>query len=104
MLTAPGAGGINDIQYAALLMMSAGHTGYKPGVFTHFVANEQIYDRHMDAAYEMLKRADSSTITEHEPRLILNEAKKNFYNITIEDFEMIDYYPMKPQLKLELGI
>lgn len=104
MLTASGAGGINEIQYAALLMMIARHTGYEPGVFTHFVANEQIYDRHMDAAYELLKRADSFTITEHEPRLILNEAKKNFYNITIEDFEMIDYYPTKPQLKLELGI
>ena len=40
MLTASGAGGINEIQYAALLMMIARHTGYKPGVFTHFVANE----------------------------------------------------------------
>ena len=104
MLTASGAGGINEIQYAALLMMIARHTGYKPGVFTHFVANEQIYDRHMDAAYEMLKRADSSTITAHEPRLILNEAKKNFYDITIDDFTMENYEPTKPQLKLELGI
>ena len=56
MLTASGPGGINEIQYAALLMMIARHTGYKPGCFTHVVANEQIYDRHMDAAEEMLKR------------------------------------------------
>ena len=111
MLTASGAGGINEIQYAALLMMIARHTGYKPGVFTHFVANEQIYDRHMVAANEMLKRAKTlvksmktATETIFNPRLILNETKKNFYDITIEDFEMIDYYPMKPQLKLELGI
>ena len=40
MLTASGAGGINEIQYAALLMMIARHTGYEPGIFTHFVANE----------------------------------------------------------------
>ena len=40
MLTASGPGGINEIQYAALLMMIARHTGYKPGVFSHFVANE----------------------------------------------------------------
>lgn len=40
MLTASGPGGINEIQYAALLMMIARHTGYKPGVFTHVVANE----------------------------------------------------------------
>ena len=53
MLTASGPGGINEIQYAAFLMMIARHTGYKPGVFTHVVANEQIYDRHTDAATEM---------------------------------------------------
>lgn len=40
MLTASGPGGINEIQYAALLMMIARHTGYEPGKFTHFVANE----------------------------------------------------------------
>ena len=34
MLTASGPGGINEIQYAALLMMIARHTGYKPGVFS----------------------------------------------------------------------
>lgn len=59
MLTASGAGGLNEIQYAALLMMVACATEYKPGVFTHFVANEQIYDRHMDNAHEMLARADA---------------------------------------------
>ena len=56
MLTASGPGGINEIQYAAFLMMIARHTGYKPGVFTHVVANEQIYDRHIDAAAEMKAR------------------------------------------------
>jgi len=56
MLTASGPGGINEIQYAALLMMIARHTGYKPGVFSHMVANEQIYDRHMDAANDMHSR------------------------------------------------
>ena len=40
MLTASGPGGINEIQYAALLMMIARHTSYKPGVFTLVVANE----------------------------------------------------------------
>ena len=57
MLTASGGGGINEIQYAALLMMIANTVEKKPGVFTHFVANEQIYDRHMENAQEMLRRA-----------------------------------------------
>lgn len=103
MLTASGAGGINEVQYAALLMMIARHCGYEPGVFTHFVANEQIYDRHMDAAKELLSRSLVSNPVK-TPKLILNPAKTNFYDFTIDDFEMVNYEPMKPQLKLELGI
>ena len=115
MLTASGPGGINEIQYAALLMMIARHTGYEPGVFTHIVANEQIYDRHMDAAKQMLSRFSARNQEEFymelelsevikQPRLILNPDKTNFYDMTIDDFSMIDYNPIKPQLKLELGI
>lgn len=109
MLTASGPGGINEIQYAALLMMIARHTGYTPGVFTHFVANEQIYDRHFEAADEMLKRyeehyPEGTVIKSPKPNLVLNPEKTNFYDITINDFEMLCYNPIKPQLKLELGI
>ena len=105
MLTASGPGGINEIQYAALLMMIARHTGYKPGVFTHIVANEQIYDRHIEAAEEMLRRFHQEALPQDEKvRLILNPDKTNFYDMTIDDFTMENYFPVKPQLKLELGI
>ena len=116
MLTASGAGGINEIQYAALLMMIACTTGYKPGVFTHFVANEQIYDRHMDNAHEMLHRAAYMEEREAKekaasespvplPALLLHIEKGcRFEDITIGDFEMVNYDPLKPQLKFELGI
>lgn len=110
MLTASGPGGINEIQYAALLMMIARHTGYKPGVFSHVVANEQIYDRHMDAANELFQRYQleltswDDTIEPVTPMLVLNPEKTDFYDMTIDDFMMINYNPIKPQLKLELGI
>lgn len=106
MLTASGAGGINEIQYAALLMMIARHCGYKPGVFTHFVANEQIYDRHINQAKEMLKRAEIAEKLNgmKNPKLLLNPEKINFFEMTIDDFSIEDYNPMIPQLKLELGI
>ena len=115
MLTASGPGGINEIQYAALLMMIARHTGYKPGAFTHVVANEQIYDRHMEAADEILARFEqryqeiSSGVYvkdywDSQPMLILNPEKTDFYDMTIDDFIMVNYEPIKPQLKLELGI
>ncbi len=104
MLTASGAGGINEIQYAALLMMIARHCGYEVGVFTHFVANEQIYDRHEKQAYEMLKRHYELAVQYTTPRLVLNPDKTDFYDMTIEDFTMENYEPIKPNLKLELGI
>ena len=103
MLTASGPGGINEVQYAALQMMIARHCGYLPGVFTHFVANEQIYDRHMEAAKTLYSRA-INPINLYEPYLVLKEGKTDFYDFTIEDFEMRNYYPIKPQLELELGI
>lgn len=109
MLTASGPGGINEVQYAALLMMIAKHCKLKPGKFTHFVANEQIYDRHIPAAQEMLKRfkraerlGESYMII--EPYLMLYGSDRTFFDFEIADFEMKHYKPMKPQLKLELGI
>lgn len=114
MLTASGAGGINEVQYAALLMMIARHCGYEPGRFTHFVANEQIYDRHLEAVDAMLKRYKDCLIIDKtreinnidipSPRLVLNPEVKDFYEIVIDDFTMENYTPVRPQLKLELGI
>lgn len=108
MLTASGPGCINEVQYAALLMMVARHCGYIPGVFTHFVANEQIYDRHEEQARAMLNRweryDEMADDYEPAPQLLLHGYGKYFYQFTIDDFEMAFYDPIKPQLKLELGI
>ena len=112
MLTASGAGGINEIQYAALLLMVARATGYEAGVFTHFVANEQIYDRHIDNANELLRRADEAGVMapvssegQKVPNLILNkEPGCDISSIAVENFEMQNYEPMQPQLVFELGI
>ena len=96
--------------------MIARHTGYKPGVFTHVVANEQIYDRHFEVADEMLDRyiakyeqylkdkENPDYVRPAKPMLVLNPDATNFFEMTIDDFIMENYEPMKPQLKLELGI
>lgn len=99
------AGNINQVQYVAFLMMVARHCGYKPGKFTHFIDNVQVYDRHFDAARELLNRE----AIECNPRLILNPEKKDFYDFTVDDF-VLEGYPREeineknPQLKLEIGI
>jgi thymidylate synthase len=109
-LMAASCSGVNEVQYAALLMMVAQHCGYKAGVLYHYVANEQIYNRHFEQANEMLRRWRDKSFKEeyalhvYKPMLVLNPEKKNFYDFTIDDFSMWQYDPMKPQLKLELGI
>ena len=111
MLTASGSGGVNEVQYAALLMMIAKSTGYKPGIFTHFIANEHIYDRHIEPAKELLKRCEDLKMDDTHydyqfdtVEMRFNPKSNNFYDFTIDDFELIGYEPIRPQLKLELGI
>lgn len=111
MLTASGAGGVNEVGYAALLMMVAKATGYKPGKFTHVICNEHIYDRHIDQAIELTIRGEALKSEESyykyqfdEVRMEFNPKTDNFYDFTIDDFNLIGYEPIKPQLKLELGI
>lgn len=95
------AGHINKMQYVAFMMMIAKHLGYEYGVFAHFVQNLHIYDRHVVQARELLDRTPST----HNPMLKLNVTSgTNFYDITYEDFEMIYYEPVKPQLKFDLGV
>lgn len=102
MMVASGAGHSNEIQYAALLIMIARATGYEAGVFSHIVANEQIYDRHMDNAQIILERE----ATDCHPQLVLHkEMGCDFFDIDIDDFELVDYVPYEGEkLTFDLGI
>lgn len=94
------AGHVNCIQYVALQMMVAHELDMKVGKFGRFTQNLHIYSRHVEQAEELLNRPTA----EGTPKLVLNAEGKSFYDITIDDFELIDYTPTKPQLKFELGI
>ncbi|WP_019776436.1 thymidylate synthase [Streptococcus sobrinus] len=92
---------INAMQYVALQMMIAKHFGWKVGKFFYFVNNLHIYDNQFGQAEELLKRTPS----DKEPRLVLNVPDgTNFFDIKPEDFELLDYEPVKPQLKFDLAI
>lgn len=94
------AGHINMIQYVALQMMIAHEFGWEVGKFARITQNLHVYDRHLEQATELMERVPSYKI----PKLILKAEGKSFYDITIDDFEMIDYEPTQPQMKFELGI
>lgn len=92
---------INAMQYVALQMMIAKHFGWKVGKFFYFINNLHIYDNQFEQAEELLRRE----ATNCQPRLVLNVPDgTNFFDIKTEDFELVDYDPVKPQLKFDLAI
>lgn len=95
------AWGINIFQYFALQLMVAKAVGLKPGILTHVIGNVHIYDRHIEQANELVNRLP---VSGKEPKLLLNTDETNFYNFTLEDFELIDFEVAGPQLKFEMAI
>ena len=92
---------LNAMQYVALQMMIAKHFGWKVGKFFYFVNNLHIYDNQFEQAEELLRREPVVC----QPHLVLNVPNKtNFFDIKPEDFELLDYEPVKPQLKFDLAI
>lgn len=92
---------INAMQYVALQMMIAKHFCWKVGKFFYYVNNLHIYDNQFEQAEELLHREPS----ECQPRLVLNVPDgTNFFDVKPEDFELVDYDPVKPQLKFDLAI
>lgn len=87
---------MDTIQYVALQMMLAKHFGWKLGKFRFNVMNMHIYSNQFEQANELLSRPN----TKHEPYLKLNVPDgTNFYDIKASDFEMVNYEPIKPQIK-----
>lgn len=99
--------GVNQVQYVALQMMVAKHLGIKVGKFEHLRHNYHVYDRHQEQLEETYRRIFELKEREvqSQPKLILNVPNgTNFYDIKASDFELVDYNPIKPQLKFELAI
>ena len=81
-------------------MMVASHLGYKVGKFCHFVQNLHVYDRHFDAASELLNRIP----LEQQPRIEL-VSNKSFYDFTVDDFKIVNTDGIKKiESKLEIAI
>lgn len=76
----------NVVQYSALLMMFAQVSGLKAGELVHVIADMHIYDKHIPLVETLLEREPMPA-----PKVILNPEVKDFYQFTVEDFEVVDY-------------
>ena len=94
------AGLWNVAQYAALMMMFAHDAGLKPAVFTHFIQDMHVYDRHEEQANELLRRSLFGPV----PQVTISSRMdgKGFYYFTPNDFEVWNYEP-KEQIKFEVA-
>ncbi len=81
------ANGWNIMQYAALQYMFAQICNFEVGTLTHNIGDCHIYDRHIPLVEKLLEAKPMDV----NPKLIINNKTKNFYEFKVEDFEIIDY-------------
>ena len=89
----------NVVQYAVLLMMFAQVSNLEAGELVHVISDAHIYDRHIPALEKMFKNEQFDA-----PKLIINKDIKNFYDFTVDDFELVDYKSTPLNVKLEVAI
>lgn len=89
----------NVCQYAVLLMMFAQVSGLKVGELVHVISDAHIYDRHIPILEKMFKNPLYDA-----PILKVNTQVKNFYDFTVDDFELIDYKCTPLDGKIEVAI
>ncbi len=80
------ANSMNVCQYAVLVHMLAQVCGYEVGELLHVIADAHIYDRHIPIIRELIERPAYDA-----PKFWINPEIKDFYQFTVEDFELRDY-------------
>jgi len=91
-------------QYAALTCMFARHLGVKPGLLTHVMADSHIYENQIDGVHQQLSQYhELMTVDLPVPQFHIKEGVNDFWEMTIDDFEVTDYKPM-PAIKFEVAV
>ena len=89
----------NVVQYAVLLHMFAQVSNLEVGEFVHVISDAHIYDRHIPIVEEILKNPQYPA-----PIFKMNKDVKNFYDFTVDDFELEGYQYTKLDKKIEVAI
>ena len=89
----------NVVQYAVLLIMMAQVSGLKAGELVHVIADAHIYDRHIPLVKEILEKPRHKA-----PKLIVDTSITNFYDFTVDSFQLVDYEYEKLDKKIPVAI
>jgi thymidylate synthase len=86
----------NIASYALLMTMIAQECDLTPGIFTHTTGDTHIYSNHIEGIKKQLERSAFKSPT-------LTLAKKPFWDIKFEDFEVTGY-EHHPFIKFEVAV
>lgn len=100
-LSACGSGQFNVVQYSALIHAVAMECDLEVGVFTHFIQDLHIYNKHVPQIEELISRQE---LVEDIKLPTLKVKKKPFFELTVDDFELIGYEPLNGIGKIEVAI
>ena len=89
----------NVVQYAVLLIMLAQVSGLKAGELVHVIADAHIYDRHIPLAEEVLAKPRHAA-----PKLIVDTSVADFYDFTVDSFQLENYEYEKRDKKIPVAI
>lgn len=89
----------NVVQYAVLLHMFAQVSGLRAGELVHVIADAHIYDRHVPIVKEIIQNPQFDA-----PKFKINHDIKNFYDFTVDDFELENYQYNNLDKKIEVAI
>lgn len=89
----------NVLQYSLLLMMFAQVSGLKAGTLIHVISDAHLYDRHIDLVKEVMEKPQHPA-----PKLKMDTSITNFYDFTVDSFELEDYEFEKLGKKIPVAI
>ena len=88
----------NTAQYATQLMAVAQVSNMVPGELLHVIADQHIYDRHIDIVKELLERPEYPA-----PKVWLDPNVTDYYEFTYDSLHVEDYQAGE-QVKFEVAI
>ena len=89
----------NVCQYAVLVHMLAQVSGLEAGELVHVIADCHIYDRHVPIVERLIQRQPRPA-----PKLVIDPSVKNFYDFTVDSFQLEGYDPWPFDEKIEVAI
>ncbi len=89
----------NVMQYAVLMHMFAMVSGLQVGELVHVISDAHIYDRHIPVLEEVMERKQYPA-----PKLKIKREVKDFYDFTVDDFELENYEYNPDKVKFEVAV